>query len=171
MYPIGRENAQVTEVHEMDNSGTGKSALGPLAQIGIVVKDVDKVVEYYSSTFGIGPWEIQEGESESKVGRETFVYKTKVALAYMGAIALELFEIKEGRSPVHAEFLDRDREGVHHFGFYVTGDERDKIIADVATRGVGVFQESHIKPDRRTTFLDTAKTGGIFFELIERRQK
>jgi hypothetical protein len=44
------------------------------------------------------------------------------------------------------------------------------MLADLAARGVSVFQDSHIKPSGRTTFLDTAKIGGIFFELIERRR-
>ena len=150
----------------MDSTGTGKAELWPLAQVGVVVNDVDKVVQFYSSTLGIGPWEIRDGESEAEVGGETYVYKTRVAFAQLGPVTLELFEVREGRSPVHAQFLDKGREGIHHLGFYVSGEERDKKIAELAARGVSVFQESHLKPDKRTTFLDTAKTGGIFFELI-----
>jgi catechol 2,3-dioxygenase-like lactoylglutathione lyase family enzyme len=152
----------------MDKGAMGEAKLGPLVQIGVVVKNIDKVVDYYSSTFGIGPWEIKDGESEAKVGGQTYLYKTRVAYAQLGPVTLELFEVVEGRSPVHAQFLDKDREGVHHLGFYVAGDEKEKMIADLAARGVSVFQDSHIKPSGRTTFLDTAKTGGIFFELIER---
>ena len=153
----------------MDSDATGKVKLGPLVQVGVVVKGIDKVVEYYSSTFGIGPWEIKNGESEANVGGQTYVYKTRVANAQLGPVTLELFEVLEGKSPVHAQFLDKDREGVHHLGFYVSQEEKEKMIADLAARGVSVFQDSHIKPSGRTTFLDTAKTGGIFFELIERR--
>jgi len=152
----------------MDGTVTGKAKLGPLAQVGVVVKEVDKVVAFYSSTFGIGPWEIRDGESEAKVGGQTYVYKTRVAFAQLGPVTLELFEVREGRSPVHAQFLDKDREGVHHLGFYTSREEKEKVIADLAEKGVSVFQDSHIKPSGRTTFLDTAKTGGIFFELIER---
>jgi hypothetical protein len=128
---------------------------------------VDKVVEYYSSRFGIGPWRIKDGESEAQMGGRAYVYKTRVAFAQLGPVTLELFQVVEGRSPVHAQFLDKDREGVHHLGFYVSREEKEKVIADLAGRGVSVFQSSHIKPSSRTTFLDTAHTGGIFFELIE----
>jgi catechol 2,3-dioxygenase-like lactoylglutathione lyase family enzyme len=152
----------------MDDIVTGKTKLGPLAQVGVVVREIDKVVEFYSSTFGIGPWEIRDGESEAKVGGQTYVYKTRVAFAQLGPVTLELFEVREGRSPVHAQFLDKDREGVHHLGFYFSREEKEKVIADLAEKGVSVFQDSHIKPSGRTTFLDSAKTGGIFFELIER---
>jgi catechol 2,3-dioxygenase-like lactoylglutathione lyase family enzyme len=153
----------------MDIPASGKIQLGPLVQIGVVVKGIDKVVDYYSSTFGIGPWEIKDGESEAKVGGQTYVYKTRVAFAQLGPVTLELFEVVEGYSPVHAQFLDKDREGVHHLGFSVSREEKKKLKADLAARGVSVFQDSHIKPSGRATFLDTAKTGGIFFELIERQ--
>jgi 4-hydroxyphenylpyruvate dioxygenase-like putative hemolysin len=154
----------------MSESAMGEAKLGPLVQVGVVVKNIDKVVDYYSSTFGIGPWEIKDGESEAKVAGKTYVYKTRVAFAQLGPVTLELFEVVEGRSPVHARFLDKDREGVHHLGFYVSAEEKGKLIADLATRGVSVFQDSRIKPSGRTTFLDTEQIGGIFFELIERRR-
>lgn len=40
----------------MDEKITGKVKLPPVAQVGMVVKDIDKVIQFYSSTFGIGPW-------------------------------------------------------------------------------------------------------------------
>jgi len=153
----------------MDSAGTGKTKLGPLGQIGVVVKDIDKVVRYYESTFGIGPWEIKDGESEAEVEGQTYVYRTKTALAQLGPVTLELFEVREGRSPVHAQFLDKDREGVHHLGFYVAPEEKERLIAELAESGVKVIQNSRIKPSGEATFLNTAKTGGIFFELIERK--
>ena len=150
----------------MDNGNTDKVKMPPVAQVGIVVKDVDKVVTFYESTFGIGPWEIKEGESESTAGGSVHRYKTKVAVAQLGPVMLELFEVTEGRSPVHAEFLDRDREGVHHLGFFLGEEERERLMKDLAGKGVGVFQSSTIKGYGTVHFLDSAKVGGIFFELI-----
>ncbi len=34
--------------------------LPPQIQVGIVVKDVEKTAEFFSSVLGIGPWEIRE---------------------------------------------------------------------------------------------------------------
>jgi hypothetical protein len=143
----------------------GKVKLPPVAQLGTVVRDVEKVKELYSSTFSIGPWITREGDSEAKAGDRTYRYKTKAAFAQLGLVTLELFQLTEGRSPVHAVFLDKGREGVHHVGFY-TG--KKEIIADLAKAGAGVFHEGETM--RGTyTFLDTKKTGGLFFELIARR--
>ena len=140
----------------------------PSLQVGMVVKDAGKVARFYSSTFGIGPWEIRAGEGKTEVRDHVYTFKTKVALAQMGPVTLELFQVTEGRSPVHAVFLDQGREGVHHVGFYVSKEEKERIIADLDKANVKVFQEGETM--RGTyTFLDTEKTGGLFFELIARR--
>ena len=151
----------------MDNKITGKVKLPPVTQVGILVKDLDKVMQFYSSTFGIGPWVVKEGEySALKVRDQVYSCKTKVAWAKFGPIELELFEVREGRS-LHSEFLDKGREGVHHLGFVVSKEEREQIIAELAKVGIGVAQGATIQ-DVSYAFLDTEKIGGVFFELIER---
>ena len=116
----------------------GKVKLPPLGQVGMVVRDIDRVVAFYSSTFGIGPWVIREGDSEARAGNDTYRYKTKSAFARLGPVMLELFQLTEGRSPVHSEFLEKGREGVHHLGFYMSKEEKDQIIADLGyERGYG----------------------------------
>jgi catechol 2,3-dioxygenase-like lactoylglutathione lyase family enzyme len=150
---------------------TGKINLPPLAQIGIVVKDIDKVIEFYSSAFGIGPWEIRDGGSEVKVGGQIYQYETKLAFANFGPITFELIEVKKGGSPVYSGFLDKNREGVHHLGFHVSKEEKEQMIADLAKIGVGVFQEGRTKRDAHVVFLDTESIGGVFFELIHRPTK
>jgi 4-hydroxyphenylpyruvate dioxygenase-like putative hemolysin len=145
----------------------GKIKLPPVSQVGMVVKDIDKVMQFYSSTFGIGPWVVKEGEyRELKVRDQIYSCKTKVARADFGSIELELFQVVEGRT-LHSEFLDRDREGVHHFGFFVSGEEKEQIIEKLAEIGINVVQAAE-RPNVRFAFLDTEKQGGgVFIELIE----
>jgi len=147
----------------MESNVTGKVSLPPLAQIGMVVTDINAVMEFYAATFGIGPWQVRDGESEAQSHGQTYRYKTRTAMAKFGPVTLELFQVIEGKSPVHSEFLDRGREGVHHIGFFVTKEERERLVNDLAGAGVGVFQER-----RSNLFLDTARIGGLFFEFIER---
>jgi len=40
----------------MESSGTHKFQPKTVNQIGILVKDIDKVVESWSQLFGMGPW-------------------------------------------------------------------------------------------------------------------
>jgi catechol 2,3-dioxygenase-like lactoylglutathione lyase family enzyme len=150
----------------MDGNIAGKVKLPPLGQIGMVVKDLDKVMEFYSSTFGIGPWVTREGDSEARAGEQTYRYKTKAAFAQLGPVVLELFQLTEGRSPVHSDFLDKGREGVHHLGFYMSEAEKEQIVADLAGIGITVAQSAEIRGRGSNAFLDTEKIGGLFFELI-----
>ena len=41
--------------------------LPPVEQIGFVVKDIDEATEYYSSTFGWGPFQVFEQEIEAEL--------------------------------------------------------------------------------------------------------
>jgi len=152
----------------MEKEITGKVKLPPVSQVGMVVKDLDKVMQFYASTFGIGPWVVKEGEyRELKVRDQFYSCKTKVARADFGPIELELFQVIEGRS-LHSEFLDRDREGVHHFGFFVSGEDKEQIIGELEEIGINVVQAAE-RPNVRFAFLDTEKEGGgVFFELIEK---
>ena len=145
----------------------GKVKLPPVSHVGMIVKDIDKVIEFYTSTFAIGPWVVKEGEyRDLKVRDKVYTCKTKVAWAQFGPIELELFQVKEGRS-LHSEFLDKDREGVHHFGFKVNHKEKEQIIADLTKAGISVVQAA-TRPNVSYAFLDTEKmAGGVFFELIE----
>jgi catechol 2,3-dioxygenase-like lactoylglutathione lyase family enzyme len=150
----------------MDNAITGRVKLPPLGQLGMVVRDIDKVVEFYSSTFSIGPWVTREGDSEAKADDRTYRYKTKAAFAQLGPVTLELFQLTEGRSPVHSDFLDKGREGIHHVGFYMSKEEKERIVTDLAEVGVTVAQSAEIKGRGSNAFLDTEKIGGLFFEMI-----
>ena len=147
---------------------TGKVKLPPPGQIGMIVRDIDKVIDFYQSTFGIGPWVVKEGEyRELKVRDKVYPCKTKVAWAKFGPIELELFQVREGRS-LHSEWLDQGREGVHHLGFFVSGEEKERIISGLAAEGIEVVQAAQ-RPGVSYAFLDTEQAGGgVFFELIER---
>ena len=150
----------------MDNAITGRVKLPALGQVGVVVRDVERVMEFYSSTFGIGPWVTWEADSEARAGDQTYRYKTKAAFAQLGPILLELFQLTEGRSPVHSDFLDKGRQGVHHLGFYMSEEEKEQIVTGLAGIGITVAQSAEIKGRGRNAFLDTEKTGSLFFELI-----
>jgi len=150
----------------MNDNITGKVKLPPLVQIGMVVKDIDKVIEFYSSTFGIGPWQIRQGNSiKAKHHDQIYKYNSKVAFAKFGPITLELFEVRDGRSPIHSEFLDKGREGVHHFGFQASKEEKEQITKELVKNGMEIFQEGQTSHGSYV-FFDTEKTGGLFFELF-----
>jgi methylmalonyl-CoA/ethylmalonyl-CoA epimerase len=129
-------------------------------QIGVVVRDVDKSVEYYETFFGKDTFVVVEGEEPAVLadGREIRI-KGKLAFAQLGPTQLELIEIKDGPS-IHVEFLESQGEGIHHIAVYVSGF--DKQIERFREKGVAVLQQG--QGMRRYAYMDTKP---VILELIE----
>jgi catechol 2,3-dioxygenase-like lactoylglutathione lyase family enzyme len=140
------------------------------AQVGIVVKDLDKTVKYYEDALGIGPFTVRF-ESDSK---DVYYYgkkveqQLKVAMCQHGPVVIELIEVKGGQS-VHKDFIETRGEGVDHFGFVVK--DLDKIIAECKENGFDIIEHSPVGtlaiPGRGLAYIDADKIGGIKFEFIQ----
>jgi methylmalonyl-CoA/ethylmalonyl-CoA epimerase len=147
---------------------TGRSSFLKLPRvhhIGTVVEDIDEGIRYYSSNFGLGPFNIIDHSRKGAYIRGRIGdYRIKQAFAKMGQTLLELNQVVEGR-PIQQEFLERNGEGVHHLGFVV--DDLDKELARFQKKGFSVIQ-SYSSPHGgvRFAFLDTEKVGGLTFELV-----
>ncbi|MDY6796593.1 MAG: VOC family protein [Actinomycetota bacterium] len=141
-----------------------------LEQVGIVVTDLNKAIDYYRGTFGIGPWLILEGETEYCMdrGRE-ITLKGRIGMGYSGRIQFELIEILEGDS-FHLHTLgDRD-EGLHHLGFAV--DNLEERLAACREAGIDILQRGTLKQMGMTidyAYLDTIETVGVILEFIQTR--
>jgi hypothetical protein len=93
--------------------------LPEVGQIGVVVEDLDPVASFLESSFGLGPFRVEELEAPNvwDRGQEKHI-KARLGFAMMGQVELELIHIVEGDS-VHLEFLRQHGEGLHHLGFRV----------------------------------------------------
>ena len=127
-------------------------------QIGIVVRDTDKVIQSWERLFGIGPWTIQELGGSDEKGRSG---KARLAFASLGSVTLELIQPIEGRI-FHSEFLDSHGEGLHHLGFYV--DDVDAEAANLVEQGCSVLSSL----PGVYAYMDTGGPGGVIFEVIRR---
>jgi len=70
-----------------------------LTHVGIVVKDIDKAIDYYRSVFGIGPFRkmeipVTKGELRGKPYHPTL----KLAFAPLGDFQLELMKAEPGKN-------------------------------------------------------------------------
>jgi len=128
--------------------------LEKVEHIGIVVRDIDKVTESWSSLFGLGPWTIREMGGGP--------VKMKMAFASLGALQIELIQPVEGRI-FHSEFLDIHGEGLHHLGFSV--DDLDDAVSKLVAQGAKVVSGGQ----GNFVYLETGGPGGVIFELVKRR--
>jgi len=144
----------------------GKLKLPDVGQIGVVVKDLDKAVDYYSSMFGIGPFKYIERHYDGVILRERndASYSVRIAIAPMGSVDFELIQITEGES-IHLEFLEKKGEGIEHLGFRVP--DLDAEIARFKECGIEVLQSARRSDGGGYAYMDTENIGGIIFELIQ----
>ena len=138
-------------------------------QVGIVVKSIDETIEYYEKVFGFGPFEIRHVDyPNATYYGETAGYRGKRAFFYLGPIQIELVELVDGKT-IHEAFLKEKGEGLQHIGFDVNDIAESKRNAEKA--GFKIIQ-SFTRPDGSGfAYLDTDRTGGVIFELIQRPAK
>ena len=134
-------------------------------QIGIVVKNIDTTIEFYSKAFGFGPYEVKYVDySDAKYYGETAGYRGKRAFFHLGTIDIELIELVDGKT-IHEDFLKEHGEGLHHIGFKVKNLSKSRENAEKA--GFEITQE-FMRPDGSGfAYLDSDKTGGVILELIK----
>jgi len=146
-----------------------------IAQICVIVPDLDKAVENYWKIFGIGPWEFYT-YGKPLVKRMTrrgqpCEYRMRVALANVGPMRIELIEPLEGDT-VYGEFVEKHGYGVHHVGVLIDS------MADALTRADGAGLEmtqdgAGFGPDDdgHYAYLATEDLIGTTIELIERPKR
>ena len=128
-------------------------------QIGILVKDVDKVAESWTQLFGMDPWRFIDVDHTAELGK---LYKLRLAFTNIGPVQIELIQPVEGEI-WQAEYLDKVGEGLHHINFRV--DDMDKEVSNLVAQGAEVF---YTIPDR-FAYLETGGPGGVVFEIVQKR--
>jgi methylmalonyl-CoA/ethylmalonyl-CoA epimerase len=143
-----------------------------IAQVAIVVPDLEQAVENYWRLFGIGDWHFYTYgkplvKSMTYQGQASD-YKMRVALSYLGPMRIELIEMVEGDT-VYADFVREHGYGVHHFGVLV--EDMDAAIAEAESAGLVMTQDGAgfgRDGDGHYAYLNTEDKIGVTIELIER---
>jgi methylmalonyl-CoA/ethylmalonyl-CoA epimerase len=159
-------------VSEQDPEGMLPFLKNGIAQVAILVENLEKAVENYWKLFGIGNWHFYT-YGQPLVKRMTYhgqpcEYKMRVALSYLGPLRIELIEMLEGDT-IYADFVREHGYGVHHCGVLV--DNMDEAIAQAEAAGLAMTQDGAgfgRDGDGHYAYLDTEDKIGFTIELIER---
>jgi len=137
-----------------------------IEQVGIVVKNREEAIRKLSAVWNIGPFRLWDTDVPDAVfrGKKTHS-RAKLAFAQAGPIEIELIE-PEGGETTWSEFLRDKGEGVHHVAMWVK--DMDKELKSYQEAGVAVLQSGDDK-DVRFAYMDTEKTAGVIFELLQPR--
>jgi methylmalonyl-CoA/ethylmalonyl-CoA epimerase len=143
-----------------------------IAQVALVVKDLDRAVEQYWKLFRIGPWHIYTYgkpliKKMSYRGKPAD-YRLRIGLAWIGSLRIELIQPLGGDS-VFNEFIREHGYGVHHFGVLVQNME--EAIARAKSEGLEMIMDGSgfgKLGDGHYAYLDTENKIGTTIELISR---
>jgi hypothetical protein len=146
-----------------------------VAQVALLVENLDEAMENYWNLFGIGPWHVYT-YGKPLVKRMTrhgqpSEYKMRVGLAWLGPMRIELIEPLEGDT-VYAEFIKEHGYGLHHLGILV--EDVDAAIAQAEAAGFKMTQDGAgfgLDGDGHYAYLDTEDRIGATIELIERPKR
>lgn len=138
-----------------------------VAQIGIVVRDIEKAAKAFAQLFGVSvpAWFKTEPYETAKTeyrGRPTPA-RAKLAFFDLGSLQLELIEPDEHPS-TWREHLDTRGEGIHHIAFFV-----ENITAKtnaLEQTGMRLLQKGEY-PGGRYVYLDGVDTIPCILELLE----
>jgi methylmalonyl-CoA/ethylmalonyl-CoA epimerase len=145
--------------------------LPPPAQVGVVVRNLNEAIEYYSKMFGLGPFQtIEFAPAQHWVKGKPTPIRLKIGMCSWGSIQLELIEPVEGDAP-HKWFLEGKGEGLQHLGFIV--DNYDQWLDYLRENHIHVLMNAETDVEGmghvRAAYMQSDRTGGVLFELIEVR--
>jgi catechol 2,3-dioxygenase-like lactoylglutathione lyase family enzyme len=148
---------------------------GGIAQIAIVVEDLDQAVEHYHETFGVGPWHFYTyGKpllKQMSYHGEPCEYKMRLALSYFGPMRIELLELLEGET-VYGDFVKEHGYGVQHLGVLV--DDMAEALQQAHEAGFTLLMDGSgfgLDGDGHFAYLDTEADYGFTLELIQRPRR
>lgn len=142
--------------------------LGDPTHVCVVVRDVEKTAQIYSSLFGIGPFTVRQTETppeRATVHGKPERYTLKFGYAKTATIVLELVETVEGHT-IYQEFLDRHGEGIHHIGFRAP-PPLDRELKRWRDQGIEALQVNY-RDDTRYgwAYMDTQAVAGCLLEIV-----
>jgi len=144
---------------------TEKSPFSRIDHVGILVKDLDKAIEYYQS-LGIGPF--QQIPMDTVINKtmygETSDWQIRAAVAQLGTIKFELIQPVRG-AHLMEEFLESKGEGINHVAFAV--DDLDKEVNKLVDKGFKVILSAKRASGHGGVYFDTRQVGAVILELIQ----
>jgi catechol 2,3-dioxygenase-like lactoylglutathione lyase family enzyme len=133
------------------------------SRIGVVVRELEPVLEFYREALGLGPFETREHATRAATLRgRPAPARWRTASTLLGPSEIELIEVVEGRPP-HAEFLETHGEGLNHVNLDLrTGDAYLDAMGRLAEHGVEPYWGY---PERGFCYVEGGRMGGVTFEI------
>src|SRR6185369_10374617 len=117
---------------------------GEVRQIAFVVRDVERAMQYWIETLGVGPFFVLR-----EITPDTFRYRgapspaptLTIGFANSGTLQVELIQQHDDRPSAYRDFLASGREGLQHVSSWLTRAEYDATMARALAAGAVVAHE------------------------------
>ncbi len=121
-YPGSTKHKITTYPADKSEKSPAKVKVKAISRVGIVVKNLEAVMQSYWSMLGVGPWDVYEARSPL-LHEQVYLGKPcgstyRFALTKLGPVSLELIQPVSGRD-AYSDFLARHGERLHYIGFAV----------------------------------------------------
>ncbi|AIE85705.1 VOC family protein [Fimbriimonas ginsengisoli] len=141
-----------------------------LAQVAIVVKDMELAVQRWAAVLGVDPPNIIVTDPGSEVngtyrGKPTND-RAKLAFFDIGCVQLELIE-PIGKDSAWYEGYDKRGESLHHIAFWTDDMRQSKTFLD--EHGVTMIQRGDMG-DGQYAYFDGQEQIGTMIELLEQKR-
>jgi methylmalonyl-CoA epimerase len=130
-----------------------------IEHIGVVVKDLNKSLQKYTSLLNLKVEEIEEVKVENVVNR--------VAFLPIGETRIELVETT-AETGLAADFLKERGEGIHHIALEV--EDLEGLFNTLRSNGVTFLWDRIIQGSRgsKVAFFKAEEFNGVYIELVQR---
>ncbi|MFH1334971.1 MAG: methylmalonyl-CoA epimerase [Candidatus Zixiibacteriota bacterium] len=130
--------------------------LNKIDHIGIAVKDLKAVSEFYLSVFGC------------KISEEMDVPDRKLKIAFTDVSGVKLeFLMGTDKESVISRFIEKKGEGIHHICLEV--DDVEKAVSELEEKGVELVDQPRMGSEgKKIVFLQPKSMFGVLIELKEK---
>jgi len=145
---------------------------GSVRQLGFVVRDLDRALEYWTKTLGVGPFFRicnLTPEQYRYRGQPSPAPDVTIALANTGDMQIELIQQHDDNPSAWRDFQVSGHEGFQHASSWLTRAEYDETLARMRAAGTMVLHEGVVPGSgERFAYLATDNgPGGFLFEIAD----
>jgi len=145
---------------------------GEMRQVAFVVRDLDRALEYWTRSLGVGPFYLIRDfvpEAYTYRGKPSPPPKITLALGFSGEFQVEIIQPHDDHPSAYRDSLLAGREGFHHVSSWVTRAEYDVQKERILASGITPAHEGTIGGiDVRFIYFATETSpGGLIFEMAE----